>query len=58
MIPHYNFSIDCHENMKNAYKQGADDMRKKIHVILLNEATTTKELKLISKIRGIVLSSE
>ena len=26
MIPYYSFSIDCHENMKNAYKQAIDDM--------------------------------
>lgn len=26
MIPYYKFSIDCYENMKNAYKQAIDDM--------------------------------
>lgn len=53
MIPFYDYSIDCNENMKKAYEQGVKDMRLKIYSELSKEAKTQKEFDLLAKIRSM-----
>ena len=56
MIPFYNYSIDCHKNMKIAYEQGVNDMRRKIYYELSKQANTQKDFELLIKIRNMKLN--
>lgn len=49
MKPHYNFSIDCHENVEIAYQQGVEDMKRKIYIELIKECKSIYELNIITK---------
>ena len=53
MIPFYDYSIDCNENMKKAYEQGVEDIRFKIYSELSKEVKTKKECDLLVKIRNM-----
>ena len=56
MIPFYDFSIDCWTNIKKAYDQGANDMRKKIYYEISKNANTEKDFELLLKVRNMEIN--
>ena len=53
MIPFYDYSIDCNENMKKAYEQGIHDMRLKLYTEVSKIADPEKDFKLLLMIRNM-----
>lgn len=53
MIPFYDYSIDCNENMKKAYEQGVQDMRLKLYTEVSKIADSEKDFKLLLMIRNM-----
>lgn len=56
MLQHYDFSIDCWSNIKNAYFKGAEDMRKKIYYEISKNANTEKDFELLLKVRNMEIN--
>lgn len=57
MIPFYDYSVDCHENMKRAYEQGVKDMRLKIYTEISKVADTEKDFNLLLMVRDMEIQS-
>lgn len=53
MIPLYDYSIDCHENMKKAYEQGVKDMRLKLYEEISKIVNIEKDFNLLLMIRNM-----
>ena len=45
--PNYNFAIDCHKNMANAYEQGRKDMKLEIEQEITQSMTKENYLSII-----------
>lgn len=53
MIPFYDYSIDCQENMRKAYEQGIKDMRLKLYTEISKIANIEKDFNLLLMIRNM-----
>ena len=57
MIPFYDYSVDCHENMKRAYEQGVKDMHLKIYTEISKVTDIEKYFNLLLMVRNMEIKS-